>query len=74
MALYECFTFELRKVLTAFVRLAPPHANHGILTRLPEAVDEPDMVLEVMIQNGPLNGNRSIHDGVSTPASGPHIR
>jgi len=40
---------------------------------LPESIDL-DVVLEEMCQDGPLNGNRSIHDGVSTPASGPRIR
>jgi len=34
-------------------------------------VDHPSVMLEVMVQEGPLNGKRSVHNDVSTPASGP---
>jgi hypothetical protein len=35
-----------------------------------ESVDHPGVMLEVMVQDGPLNDKRSIHNGVLTPASG----
>ena len=40
------------------------------MTRLPESVDQVDIVMGVMFQDGPLNGNRSMHDGISTPRVG----
>jgi len=70
---YKSLTLKFRKLLAIFVGLSPPHANHGILTGVPEAMDHVGVVLEMTIQDGPLNGNRSIHNGASTSASGPRI-
>src|SRR5262245_22474668 len=58
MALYESFTFRPRKSLASFVGLASPHAEHGIATSLPEAVDHSGMVLEMAIQSGPRSRKR----------------
>jgi hypothetical protein len=70
---YKSLTLKFRKLLAIFVGLSPPHANHSILTGVPEAMDHVGVVLEMTIQDSPLNGNRSIHNGVSTSASGPRI-
>jgi hypothetical protein len=36
-------------VLAVFIRLIKPHAKHGILTSLPEAIDHAGVMLEVML-------------------------
>jgi len=55
VALYKSLTFKTREVLAIFVRLASPHAEHAIPTSRPERVDRPGVVLEMIIQGGPMS-------------------
>ena len=71
MPLYQSVTLKLRKALAVFVCLAQPHADHSFAVGSHETVNYFGVMLEVMLQDGPLNGKRSVHDGVPTPASGP---
>jgi hypothetical protein len=56
VALYKSFTLKSREALAIFVALASPHAEYGIATGLPEAIDHPGMASEMTIQGGPISG------------------
>jgi len=62
MAFYESVALELRQTLAVFVDVAEPHANDCLGAGVPEAVDELGVVQEMIIQHGPLSGNRFLHD------------
>jgi hypothetical protein len=50
----------LTKTLAILVGLAQPHADHSIAAGVPESVNYFGVMLEVMLQGGPLNGKRSV--------------
>jgi hypothetical protein len=63
---------ELRQRFAVVVRLGPPHAKHGRRADLPEMTDEPDVVLEMAIQDCPLKGEQPFHgDEFHLPPAGP---
>jgi len=68
VALYKSFTLKTREALASFVGLASPHAEHGIATCLPEAVNHSGVLLEMIIQGGPMSrdprSRSGPHDGV----------
>jgi len=59
-------------MFAVFVGLGPPHAKHGRRTDLPEMANEPDVVLEMTIQDRPLKGAQPFHgDEFHLPPVGP---
>jgi hypothetical protein len=46
---YKSFMLKLRKLPAIFVSLPPQHANHSIVSGVPEAIDHAGMVLEMTI-------------------------
>ena len=65
MALYKSVTLKFGKALAVFISLASPHADHVIPTDTPETFNEPDVVLEMTFQRGPLSNKHPLHDGDS---------
>jgi len=61
VAFDESVALKLREMLAVFVRLALPHAKYCIAIRAPEAVDEPRVVLEMIVERCPLCSDRSFH-------------
>lgn len=49
MPFYKSLMLKLRKLLAMFVRLSSQHANHSIVTGVPEAIEHAGMVLEMTI-------------------------
>ena len=62
MALDERVALKLRKAAAVLIRLALPHANHGIAIGSPETIDQLGVMLEMALQGGPLSGKRPLHD------------
>jgi hypothetical protein len=58
VAFHERITLELRKRFAGFVGAARPHSDQGGRTNVPEMVDQPCVVLEVILQRGPRASSR----------------
>jgi hypothetical protein len=52
--LYKSVALKRRKRLAVFVYLVSPDANYGSAIGLPEPLDEPGMMQEMTIENGPM--------------------
>lgn len=58
MAFHEGVTLELREGLTSLVGAAPPHMDYGGRASVPEMVDEPSVVSEVILERSPHASRR----------------
>jgi len=64
VTLYKSSALSFRKALPVLLRLASPHANNGISTSFPEAIDQLEVLFEMQIQSGPFGGKGHCHDDI----------
>jgi hypothetical protein len=55
VALYQSFTLKSREVVAILVGLGVPHANHGVGAGMPEVTDDLCVLLEMLVQRGPVS-------------------
>jgi hypothetical protein len=55
VALYQGITLKSREVVAVLVGLGVPHAHHSIGAGMPEVTDDLCVLLEMLVQRGPVS-------------------